>query len=99
MRRMTLESLISRPLPTMRGWWLIPPERDRQPQTEYVPVPFADDSTFLLRAAVSDDDLLIPADILSTASEVGVLNRPTGPGDVVDGADPLGRSAVTRNST
>src|SRR5579862_4213206 len=52
-------------------------------QAEYVRVPFADTSAYLAPAGVSDEDLLMLADILPTGYEVGVLNGRVGPGDVV----------------
>ncbi|MGH9047538.1 MAG: alcohol dehydrogenase catalytic domain-containing protein, partial [Acidimicrobiales bacterium] len=41
-------------------------------QAEYVRVPFADTSTYPAPAAVSDEDLLMLADIVPTGYEVGV---------------------------
>ena len=43
-------------------------------QAEYVRVPFADTSTYPVPAGVSDEELLMVADILPTGYEVGVLN-------------------------
>jgi alcohol dehydrogenase len=65
-------------------------------QAEYVRVPFADNSTYLAPAGVSDEDLLMVADILPTSYEVGVLGGGIGPGDVVAivGAGPIGLSAI-----
>ena len=65
-------------------------------QAEYVRVPFADTSTYPVPAGVADEDLLMLADILPTAYEVGVLNGHVGPGDVVAvvGAGPIGLSAI-----
>ena len=63
---------------------------------EHVRVPFVDNSTFPVPAGVSDEDLLMVADILPTAYEVGVLNGHVRPGDVVAvvGAGPIGLSAI-----
>jgi alcohol dehydrogenase len=65
-------------------------------QAEYVRVPFADTSTYAAPAGVSDEQLLMLADILPTGYEVGVLNGHVRPGDVVAivGAGPIGLSAI-----
>jgi alcohol dehydrogenase len=65
-------------------------------QAEYVRVPFADNSTYPVPPGVSDEDLLMVADILPTGYEVGVLNGSVAPGDVVAvvGAGPIGLSAI-----
>ena len=66
-------------------------------QAEYVRVPFADTSTYPVPAGVSDDQVLMVADILPTGYEVGVLNGHVAPGDVVAvvGAGPIGLAAIT----
>ena len=65
-------------------------------QAEYVRVPFADTSTHQVPAGVSDEQILMLADILPTGYEVGVLNGRVRPGDVVAvvGAGPIGLSAI-----
>ena len=65
-------------------------------QAEYVRVPFADTSTYPAPVGVSDEALLMVADILPTGYEVGVLNGKVQPGDVVVvvGAGPIGLSAI-----
>ena len=65
-------------------------------QAEYVRVPFADTSTYPVPAGAADEDILMLADILPTAYEVGVLNGAVRPGDVVAvvGAGPIGLSAI-----
>ena len=65
-------------------------------QAEYVRVPFADTSTYPAPSGVSDEALLMVADILPTGYEVGVLNGAVRPGDVVAvvGAGPIGLSAI-----
>ncbi len=65
-------------------------------QAEYVRVPFADTSTYPVPAGVSDEAVLMVADILPTSYEVGVLNGHVTPGDVVAivGAGPIGLSAI-----
>ena len=63
---------------------------------QYVRVPFADTSTYAAPSGVSDDALLMVADILPTGYEVGVLNGGIRPGDVVAvvGAGPIGLSSI-----
>jgi alcohol dehydrogenase len=65
-------------------------------QAEYVRVPFADTSTYLVPDGVSDGQVLMVADILPTGYEVGVLNGRVSPGDVVAvvGAGPIGLAAI-----
>ncbi|GAS93583.1 alcohol dehydrogenase [Mycolicibacterium canariasense] len=65
-------------------------------QAEYVRVPFADNSTHPVPAGVSDDQMVMLADILPTSYEVGVLNGTVRPGDVVAivGAGPIGLAAI-----
>ena len=59
-------------------------------------VPFADTSTYPVPAGVTDEAVLMVADILPTSYEVGVLNGHVTPGDVVAivGAGPIGLSAI-----
>jgi alcohol dehydrogenase len=66
-------------------------------QAEYVRVPFADTSTYPVPKGAADEDILMLADILPTAYEVGVLNGHVQPGDTVAivGAGPIGLSAIT----
>jgi alcohol dehydrogenase len=77
------------------GGWILGNEIDGT-QAEYVRVPFADTSTYPAPAGVSDEELLMLADILPTGYEVGVLNGQVRPGDVVAvvGAGPIGLSAI-----
>jgi alcohol dehydrogenase len=78
------------------GGWILGNEIDGT-QAEFVRVPFADNSTYPMPAGVSDEDMLMLADILPTGYEVGVLNGRVGPGDVVAvvGAGPIGLSAIS----
>jgi alcohol dehydrogenase len=66
-------------------------------QAEYVRVPFADTSTYRVPGGLSDEEVLMLADILPTGYEVGVLNGNVRPGDLVAvvGAGPVGLAAVT----
>jgi alcohol dehydrogenase len=77
------------------GGWILGHKIDGT-QAEYVRVPFADTSTYPAPAGVSDEQLLMLADILPTGYEVGVLNGQVRPGDVVAvvGAGPIGLSAI-----
>ncbi|MEK8110530.1 alcohol dehydrogenase catalytic domain-containing protein [Micromonospora sp. M12] len=72
------------------GGWILGNEIDGT-QAEFVRVPFADNSTYPVPAGVSDEELLMLADILPTGYEVGVLNGQVRPGDVVAvvGAGPI----------
>jgi alcohol dehydrogenase len=65
-------------------------------QAERVRVPFADTSTYPVPPGVSDEELLMLADILPTSFEVGVLNGKVGPGDTVAvvGSGPIGLAAI-----
>ena len=65
-------------------------------QAEYVRVPFADTSTYRVPEGVSDEDVLMLADILPTGYEVGVLNGQVRPGDTVAivGAGPIGLASI-----
>jgi alcohol dehydrogenase len=77
------------------GGWILGHKIDGT-QAEFVRVPFADTSTYPAPAGVSDEQLLMLADILPTGYEVGVLNGEVAPGDVVAvvGAGPIGLSAI-----
>jgi alcohol dehydrogenase len=77
------------------GGWILGHKIDGT-QAEYVRVPFADTSTYAAPAGVTDEQLLMLADILPTGYEVGVLNGAVRPGDVVAvvGAGPIGLSAM-----
>ena len=65
-------------------------------QAEYVRVPFADTSTYKVPDGAADEEILMLADILPTAYEVGVLNGHVQPGDTVAvvGAGPIGLAAI-----
>jgi alcohol dehydrogenase len=65
-------------------------------QAGYVRVPFADNSTYLVPEGVTDEEVLMLADILPTSYEVGVLNGQVRPGDTVAvvGAGPIGLAAM-----
>ncbi|HET7799541.1 MAG TPA: alcohol dehydrogenase catalytic domain-containing protein, partial [Humibacillus xanthopallidus] len=77
------------------GGWILGHKIDGT-QAEYVRVPFADTSTYAVPAGVTDEEVLMLADIGPTGYEVGVLNGRVRPGDVVAvvGAGPVGLSAI-----
>jgi alcohol dehydrogenase len=77
------------------GGWILGHRIDGT-QAEKVRVPFADTSTYKAPDGVSDEKLLMLADIVPTGYEVGVLNGHVRPGDVVAvvGAGPIGLSAM-----
>ncbi|MCU1395889.1 MAG: alcohol dehydrogenase [Ilumatobacteraceae bacterium] len=77
------------------GGWILGYKIDGT-QAELVRVPFADLSTYPIPAGVTDEAVLMLADILPTGYEVGVLNGHVRPGDVVAvvGAGPVGLSAI-----
>ena len=78
------------------GGWILGNTIDGT-QAEFVRVPFADNSTYLVPDGFTDEETLMLADILPTGFEVGVLNGQVKPGDVVVvvGAGPIGLSATT----
>jgi alcohol dehydrogenase len=65
-------------------------------QAEYVRVPFADNSTHKVPEGITDEQMIVRADILPTSYEVGVLNGVVRPADVVAivGAGPIGLAAI-----
>ncbi len=77
------------------GGWILGHKIDGT-QAEQVRVPFADLSTYPIPDGVSDEQVLMLADIFPTAYEVGVLNGRVKPGDVVAivGAGPIGLAAI-----
>lgn len=77
------------------GGWILGHKIDGT-QAEQVRVPFADLSTYPIPAGVSDEQVLMLADIFPTAYEVGVLNGQVKPGDVVAivGTGPIGLAAI-----
>jgi alcohol dehydrogenase len=80
----------------LEGGWILGHTVDGT-QAGYVRVPFADTSTYRIPDGVSDEEILMLADILPTGYEVGVLAGGVRPGDVVAvvGAGPIGLSAIT----
>src|SRR5680860_852488 len=80
---------------TSGGGWILGHTIDGT-QAEYVRVPFADTSTYLIPSGITDESVLMLADIGPTGYEVGVLNGGVEPGDVVAvvGAGPIGLAAI-----
>ena len=77
------------------GSWILGHRIDGT-QAEFVRVPFADTSTHRVPDGVSDEAVLMLADICPTSYEVGVLNGRVRPGDTVAvvGAGPIGLAAI-----
>ena len=77
------------------GGWILGHTTDGV-QAEYVRVPFADTSTHLLPADITDTAAVVLADILPTSYEIGVLNGRIKPADtvVIVGAGPIGLAAI-----
>ncbi|MET1012816.1 MAG: zinc-dependent alcohol dehydrogenase family protein [Actinomycetota bacterium] len=77
------------------GGWILGHRIDGT-QAEYVRVPFAVTSTHAVPAGVSDEAVLMLADICPTGYEVGVLNGRIGPGDTVAviGTGPIGLASI-----
>jgi alcohol dehydrogenase len=77
------------------GGWILGHKIDGT-QAGLVRVPFADTSTYAAPPGVTDENLLMLADILPTGYEVGVLNGRVQPGGVVAivGAGPIGLAAI-----
>ena len=77
------------------GGWILGNTIDGT-QAEYVRTPFADTSLYPIPAGLEDEAVLMLADILPTAYEVGVINGAITPGDtvVVVGAGPIGLAAI-----
>lgn len=77
------------------GGWILGHKIDGT-QAEYVRVPFADTSTYVLPPGTPDEAVLMLADILPTSYEVGAVNGRVRPGDTVAvvGAGPIGLAAI-----
>jgi alcohol dehydrogenase len=77
------------------GGWILGHKIDGT-QAEKVRVPFADTSTYAVPEGVTDEEVLMLADILPTGYEVGVLNGAVRPGDTVAvvGSGPIGLAAI-----
>lgn len=78
------------------GGWILGHTIDGT-QAEFVRVPFADTSTYLLPDSLFAKEAVMLSDIMPTSYEVGVLNGCVRPGDTVAivGAGPIGLAAIT----
>ncbi len=65
-------------------------------QAEYVRIPYADNSLYLIPADADEDAMVMLSDILPTGFECGVLNGKVKPGDTIAivGAGPIGMAAL-----
>ncbi len=65
-------------------------------QAEYVRIPYADNSLYLVPAGADEEALVMLSDILPTGFECGVLNGKVQPGDTIAivGAGPIGMAAL-----
>jgi alcohol dehydrogenase len=77
------------------GGWILGNTIDGT-QAEFVRIPFADTSLYLIPKGADDDTMVMLSDILPTGYECGVLNGAVKPGDAVAliGAGPVGLSAL-----
>jgi alcohol dehydrogenase len=78
-----------------QGGWILGNTIDGT-QTEFVRIPFADTSLYLIPEKADEDAMVMLSDILPTSYECGVLNGAVKPGDTVAiiGAGPVGLSAL-----
>jgi alcohol dehydrogenase len=65
-------------------------------QAQYARIPFADNGLYLIPEGLTNEQVLLLADILPTGYEIGVLNGRVKPGDVVAivGVGPVGLAAL-----
>jgi alcohol dehydrogenase len=77
------------------GGWILGHRIDGV-QADLGRVPFADTSTYRVPDGITDEEILMLADIMPTGYEVGVLNGAVRPGDVVAivGAGPIGLASI-----
>ena len=77
------------------GGWILGNTIDGT-QAEFVRIPFADTSLYLIPENADEDAMVMLSDILPTGYECGVLNGAVKPGDAVAliGAGPVGLSAL-----
>lgn len=77
------------------GGWILGHTIDGT-QAEYVRIPHADTSLYLLPPAADEEAMVLLSDILPTGFECGVLNGQVRPGDTVAivGAGPIGLAAL-----
>lgn len=77
------------------GGWILGNTIDGT-QAEYVRIPYADTSLYLLGPAADEEAMVMLSDVLPTGFECGVLNGQVKPGDrvAIVGAGPIGLSAL-----
>lgn len=77
------------------GGWILGNTIDGT-QAEYVRIPFADTSLYLIPADADEEALVMLSDILPTGFECGVLNGEVKPGDTIAivGAGPIGLAVL-----
>jgi len=65
-------------------------------QAEYVRIPHADNSLYLIPEGADEEALVMLSDILPTGHEIGIINGGVKPGDTIAivGAGPIGMSAL-----
>lgn len=78
-----------------KGGWILGHLIDGT-QAEYVRIPFADNSLYIIPEGSDEEALVMLSDILPTGFECGVLNGQVKPGDTVAiiGAGPVGLAAL-----
>jgi alcohol dehydrogenase len=79
----------------IHGGWILGNTIDGT-QAEYVRIPFADSSLYLIADGANEEALVMLSDILPTGFECGVLNGKVKPGNSVAivGAGPIGLAAL-----
>lgn len=79
----------------VNGGWILGNKIDGT-QSEYVRIPYADNSLYSIPANVDEEALVMLSDILPTGFECGVLNGKVKPGDsiAIVGAGPIGMAAL-----
>lgn len=77
------------------GGWILGHQIDGT-QAEYVRIPFADTSLYLIPDGVDEEALVLLSDIFPTGFECGVLNGQIKPGDTIAivGAGPIGLATL-----
>jgi alcohol dehydrogenase len=78
-----------------KGGWILGHMIDGT-QAEYVRIPYADNSLYLIPAGSDEEALVMLSDILPTGFECGVLNGQVKPGDTIAivGVGPVGMAAL-----
>ena len=79
----------------VNGGWILGNKIDGT-QSEYVRIPYADNSLYSIPVNVDEEALVMLSDILPTGFECGVLNGKVKPGDsiAIVGAGPIGMAAL-----